>query len=387
MMISVLIYNFNEPLPKQGGMERVTDSLAKGLTARGIRVILLCRKRNRLGARYIAPCPIYFVPDSNQQEYIRRLLADKKITHIIDQTEGGIVGRFGYFKKKDKCFDGIRLIAVQHSSSRAIMNNFEIAVMPDIQSAIVSKIYRQSILRLRKLHSKHLIKKLYKELDLNYDKIVVLSPSFIDDFLYLSPKTNRDKLIAIPNMNTYNDVGASCKEKSVLFVGRLVSRVKGCDKLLRIWKEASAGLDDWRLDIVGNGPDRESLEAQAATLNLTNYKFHGFNKPDFFYQRAEIFCLTSIYEGFGMVLTEAMQHGVVPIAFNSYSASADIIDNGKTGVLITPFDEHDYAVKLRKLMLSPSLREQYRANASESVKRFSTENVLYQWKNLIEQTS
>ena len=98
MKKNILIYNYNEPLPKQGGMERVTDTLACELAGRGCQVYLMCKVSNRLGEDYKAPVPIYFVPDKQPQEFILSLLKELSIEVIIDQSEGGIVGTFGFFK-------------------------------------------------------------------------------------------------------------------------------------------------------------------------------------------------------------------------------------------------------------------------------------------------
>lgn len=57
--------------------------------------------------------------------------------------------------------------------------------------------------------------------------------------------------------------------------------------------------------------------------------FTGWQDPESFYRDASILCLTSDFEGWGMVLTEAMTFGAVPVAFNSYAAITDIIDDGK----------------------------------------------------------
>lgn len=381
--ISILIYNGNEPLPKQGGMERVTDSLARGLKERGYNIILLCKNKNRLGEVYNAPTPLYFVPNENPQDFIKQIIKGNHITHIIDQTEGEIIGKFGYFKKREPLFNDITMIAVQHNSAKAIIKNYKIALQQKFDNYIKQFIYNNFIIHLKKIHSTLLIKKLYKDLNLNYDKIVTLSPSFIEDFVSFYKKADRNKLISIPNMNSYEKTNITQKEDRVLFVGRLISNVKGCDKLLRIWKEISTTIDDWYLDIVGDGPDRENLEKIAKDLNIKNCTFHGFCNPKPFYEKAQIFCMTSIYEGFGMVLTEAMQHSVIPIAFDSYSSVHDIITNNKNGVIIPAFDEKEYANKLKGLINNSEVRFRLAEEAKISSKYFSKEKIFDMWEKLI----
>lgn len=381
--ISILIFNGNEPLPKQGGMERVTDSLARELKERGFNVILLCKNKNRLGEIYTPPVPLYFVPKENSQNYIKQIIQGNNITHIIDQTEGGIIGKFGYFQKREFLFNDIIMIAVQHNSAKAIIKNYKIALQKKFNNKLMQFIYNNFIIHLKKIHSNLLTKKLYKDLNLNYDKIVTLSPSFIEDFVSFYKKTDRNKLMAIPNMNSYDKTNITQKGNRVLFVGRLISNVKGCDKLLRIWKDVGSTIDDWNLDVVGDGPDRENLEKMAKDLNIKNCTFHGFCNPQPFYEKAQIFCMTSIFEGFGMVLTEAMQHSVIPMAFNSYSSVNDIITNNKDGYIISAFDEKEYADKLKNLIKNRDLRTKLATEAKISSERFSRDKVFDMWEKLI----
>ena len=383
MKIKILIFNENEPLPKQGGSERVTDSLARILNERGFDVILLCKNKNRLGEEYKAPVPLYFIPRENPQDYIKQIIKNNNITHIIDQGEGLIIGMFGYFKKREPFFKDIIMIAVQHSSAMAIFNNYRIALKQNFNNIFLNYFYNNYLLYLRKIHSKYITNKRHKDLNNNYDKIVTLSPSFIEDFVSFYKKTDRNKLIAIPNMNSYEKTNITQKENRVLFVGKLISRVKGCDKLLRIWKEVSNTIDDWHLDIVGDGPDRENLEKMAKDLNIKNCTFYGYCNPQPFYERAKIFCMTSVFEGFGMVLTEAMQHSLVPMAFDSYSSVHDIITNNKNGYIIPAFDEKEYANKLKELINNDELTRDFAYEANISSEKFSREKVVDMWQSLI----
>lgn len=381
--ITVLICNGNEPLPKQGGMERVTDALARGLLERGVKVVLLCKNPNRLGETYTPPCPLFFLPEYGRKIFIKKLLTNYKVTHVIDQGEGEIVGKFGYFRTREACFDNITLIAVQHNNARGVMDNYKRVMSGSFSNSALQWSYNNLFLPLRKWHSLGIIKKMHRELADNYDKIVMLSPEFIDDFLYYNCNADKNKLLSIPNMNTYKEVTVVPKQNRALFVGRLISSIKGCDKLLNIWKKATEGINGWQLDIVGDGPDRFRLEKQAEMLGLTSVVFHGFKNPEPFYQQSKIFCMTSIYEGFGMVLTEAMQHGVVPIAFESYKAVNDIIEDSVDGFLISPFDELQYVWKLRTLMSDNDLLASIGKQSALSVQKFSKDKIIDKWIRLL----
>lgn len=385
----ILLYNSNEPLPQQGGMERVTDLLAKALLNVGYEVTLLCKYPNRLDKTYNAPTEILYLPENkDNRRFLETLVIRYNIYCIIDQTEGGIIGRFGIFRYRKDFKSKVKLIAVQHSSARAILDNYKLAFAKDFMQTrwgILKQLFYDNVfLKLKYYHSVYLTKRLYGDLNTNYDRIVTLSLSFIEDFCFYYSKADRIKLFAIPNFNTFELCKKTTGQKRVLFVGRLRNCVKGVDKLLRIWNMVESLFPDWQLDIVGDGEDRGVLETQASELGLKHVVFHGFKNPASFYQRSRIFCMTSIYEGFGMVLTEAMQHGVVPMAFNSYGSVTDIIDDNVSGFLVKPFDEKEYVDKLIDLMSDEEKCTKMSRAAMAKSAMFSKDIIVEKWCNLIE---
>ena len=89
-------------------------------------------------------------------------------------------------------------------------------------------------------------------------------------------------------------------------------------------------------------------------------------------------------EGFGMTLTEAQQNGVVPMAFGSFGAVYDIIEDGKSGFIIPAFDETQYASKLQLLINDYTLRKTMAHNAVESSKKFHIDNIGQKWQELFD---
>ena len=92
--------------------------------------------------------------------------------------------------------------------------------------------------------------------------------------------------------------------------------------------------------------------------------------------------MTSIFEGFPMCLTEAMQFGCVPIAFDSFSAVYDIIKSGETGELVKSFNKKKYVEKLIHLIEDETYRKKLSKNAFQYIKRYDIENILPKWINL-----
>ena len=141
--------------------------------------------------------------------------------------------------------------------------------------------------------------------------------------------------------------GISGKEKAVLYVGRLVDSPKKADRLLKVWKRVQPLHPDWRLYLVGDGPERGNLERLAARLNLENVHFEGVQDPAPYYRKARILCLTSTHEGMPMVINEALSYGCTPIAFNSFHAAEDMLPDRETGRLIPPFSLRLFAPTCR----------------------------------------
>ncbi len=86
-----------------------------------------------------------------------------------------------------------------------------------------------------------------------------------------------------------------------------------------------------------------------------------------------------------MVLIEAMQCRVVPVAFNSFASVTDIIDDGRNGILIKPFSIKQYEKALRQLMDNPDLLNRMSKYAQQDIKRYSVENVVDLWEQLFKE--
>lgn len=123
------------------------------------------------------------------------------------------------------------------------------------------------------------------------------------------------------------------KEKEIIYVGRLDFVQKRVYRVIDTWNLLENKYPDWRLTIVGEGEDRKKLETHVKALNLKHVHFEGFQNPVPYYRRASILLLTSDFEGFPLVLAEAMSCGVVPVVYNSYAAVKDIIDHEVNGMI------------------------------------------------------
>lgn len=219
---------------------------------------------------------------------------------------------------------------------------------------------------------------------LNFDRVVLL--------------TERDKklngklsnAIVIPNFITIENTAniPNYESKRVISVGRL-DFCKGYDLLFKAWKEVCLEYHDWTLDIYGHGYGRESYYQNLINeLELENYiQLHQPVKDIISkYLSASLYVMTSRYEGFPLVLGEAMACGLPCIAFDCNCGPAEIIKNGVDGYLVSPVgDVQKLANAIKQMLESVEKRKRMGHAAKENIQRFSINEIMKQWVDLIEE--
>ncbi len=214
------------------------------------------------------------------------------------------------------------------------------------------------------------------------DRLVALTEAGRDELVDLGAPN--DRICVIPNFLPYDrptEKISNLSSRRAIFVGRL-SVEKGVWRLLDIWQRVSAALPDVRLDIFGEGVERKDLELAVAKRGLSNVTFKGFeNDPSVIYGNADLLLCTSDSEGFGMVLIEAMYHGVIPITFDCPVSPAEIISDG--GVAVPCFDTDGYADKVIELWNNPAKMKELQQRALRRSSDYLRPKIIKQWKQLL----
>lgn len=170
--------------------------------------------------------------------------------------------------------------------------------------------------------------------------------------------------------------------RTVLYVGRLSYADKRPDRLLRIWARVAPEYPDWRLKIVGDGPYRADMERMVQDLGIAgSVEFCGYcSDPTPYYAEASILCLTSEFEGWGMVLAEGQQAGVWPMAFDVCAGVRELVGtDGTRGTLVRPYSEKAYAGKLKRLMADPARLAALRPSMMTSTAKYAPDAVIAAW--------
>lgn len=171
--------------------------------------------------------------------------------------------------------------------------------------------------------------------------------------------------------------------KLLLSVGRL-EYPKGHDYLLQSFARVAPRHPDWVVVILGEGEWRSHLERLVGAYGLQGVALmpgRAGNLADW-YSRADLFVLSSRYEGFPLALAEALAHGVPVVSFDCLTGPRDIVRNNIDGLLVPPEDTKALAEALDLLMRDENLRRRFSERAVEARDRFSMERVGAMWESL-----
>lgn len=386
--MNILFIGANPFDPSIGGVERVTDSLAKELINRGYHIFYLCVSNNPVKTTYNLPAKTYYTQrpatiDSNniKQDYIslqESLQIDISIIQFCQFPD------FNLFIQNARkfaicCIHGHPLL-YQPYIEKIIRSKIKCNSIKNIIKYIFTSIYPQYFRTQFLL----LLKKQYQYLINNSNNIVVLSPRYIP-LLKQKFKVSTSKVISIPNFNTNRLVEQENfnKKRVLLFVGRLCQEDKNPLDFIKIWEQLYLKNPLWKAIVVGDGPDKNLLEKYIERHNIKRIELAGSqtNVSDY-YKIADILCLTSKYEGFGMVLIEAMAYNCIPISYYCSEVIEDIIDNNKTGYIIYNKDTNLFAKKIQMLIDNKILRKTLVSNIKHKIIEFDDKTIIPQWINL-----
>ena len=379
--MNILFYYDITVNPEHGGIAQVTLMIGEALRKKGYGVYYLSKRKT---SKRVTDWQFYLPNISKKldEEYYRDFVQQNNIHAVINQngttpySNNAIVWSYKL---------EIPVLTVIHSSLYGLygLSNHLNKLGPILKKFKLHNLLQSMMYRLFKLKYGRFY---WEQIKLSAF-VIVLSEKFVPEYSFFSGVTNQNllkKVISIPNPIDVSGPKYTLSEKcnEILYVGRL-SQEKQVGLLLDIWSQVQNKFQDWKLTIVGEGSEKTNLQRKVQNYNIKNVYFEGFQNPKDYYRRASIFCLTSAFEGFGIVLTEAMAYGTVPIAFNSYANACEIIDNGENGFLITPFSVDEYVERLSFLILNSDIRNRMSDAAYEKSKDFSIEKISASWINLL----
>lgn len=219
-------------------------------------------------------------------------------------------------------------------------------------------------------------------------KLMDVLASKFDKFIVLTNENKKEwhgknvEVISNP-LSFYPNEKALLINKKVIAVGKQ-SYQKGYDRLLTAWEKVLKNHPDWQLEIYGKLDLAQKLNEQVSDLKIVeNVHFFPPEKNIIAkYFDSSIYVMSSRFEGFGMVLIEAMACGVPCVSFDCPYGPSDIIRNNEDGFIVENGNTEALAEKLEVLIENEELRNAMGKLAKENVKRFLPEVIMKQWDEL-----
>ena len=314
-----------------------------------------------IGFEELWTCPFFkkiFIYLKKQSQY-KRLLKEELMRIRPDITVSMLRREINFI---NDIKDGSKKIGEIHIN-RANFRNFE-SNDDNFIKRIFAKVWMNSLLnKLKRL-----------------DRFVVLTEKDKEAWVELN------NVYVIPNPLSFAPQTISkLTEKRIIAVGRY-SHEKGYDLLLKTWSIVQNKISDWRLEIFGEG-DRSQYDRMVSSLNIDRHRcvLHGRsdNIQEEFINSSLAVC-SSKFEGFGLVITEAMVCGLPVVSFDCPWGPRAIINDGEDGLLVENGNVEKLAEALVEMVQHPEKLRSMAAKAVENVQRFKIDQIAEKWKSIFD---
>ena len=260
-----------------------------------------------------------------------------------------------------KIKDGSKKIGEAHTAKRFI-RNFHLLEEKNVLFKYLTKYFRWNMDR----HVNQL------------DALVVLTDDHKPDW------GNNLPIYVIPNMLPfYPETVSTCENKQAIMVGRY-NNAKGYNYLIDAWSKVYQKYPDWVINVFGSGEYEEDVRRWINEKGLQ--KVIIMNKPTDNiieeYLKSSIYVMSSVYEGFALVLLEAMACGVPCVSFDCPHGPRNVIINGEDGLLVNYLDTKALADSICMLIENKEIRKEMGKKGRQNVLRFSREAIMSQWMEL-----
>lgn len=229
---------------------------------------------------------------------------------------------------------------------------------------------------MKRFLTRHRVKMIFKE----FDRVICLYKNIDDE---LMPKqVIKEKIFYIPNPIPYTEKEEMNKENIILFLGR-VTKEKGVDTLIKAWKLLENKYIAWKLQIVGDGKDKEEFIELAQKLKLKNIEFKNSTQtPEEYYRKSKVFVLPSLFEGMPMVILEASFFENIVISSKT-AGGLKMIEDGKNGYLFEIGNEEELSQKIEKVILDKEKNKQIIEKSNKDLEKYGIRYIAEKWREII----
>lgn len=376
----LLIYKKNNVIGASGGAEKVMINLANEMNRRGHEVFFVTRD-NKKG--------VPFYPLDKEIEFLNIAKPFAKWRRVVGKSLeiAKVIRFFPSFNREKMIADSFKFICSQIKPDVIVATGISDLVditygqTYDVPLMITLHNPPHIIFDLPYLKKKHALAAMKK-----VQLAMVLLPSFKQSLknYYQGPT------VAIGNVikptNRIRDY--QLEHRKIVNVARFDPKQKRQDILIRAFARIASEFPDWSLEFWGSSKNKKYMEMCRGLIHKNELSqqisFKGVtDNPDEIYFNSDILALPSAFEGFCLVLTEAMATGMVCIGFKDCPCVNELITNGVSGFLAD--DEEDFAKKMKLLASDSKLREKLGRNALKIAEQYSPEKIWNQWENVLKE--
>ena len=343
-----------------GGAERVASLWARGFYEQGHEVCLLLKDPS-LPITYVVPNEVDIVPmGDNNGKMLTGINADIRLRQVVKSIKPDylicVLDGEGIHARLATLGLGVKVIQTEHNSFERPEN--------------VAFTFKQ---------------KFFKFFCNRFMPAVTVLTQADKDFIGKRLKN----VHVLPNPLAFEPAKSVPPKSNIIFAaGRLdAGYTKGFDILLKAFAKVVPEHSDWQLQIAGGGSikNTEKYTKMAQELGISsNVRFLGYIMDVVeLYKQSSIFVLSSRYEGFGMVLIEAMSQGCACIACDYKGRQKEIINSEEYGIICQPDDIDDLAKAMRKLIESQDEREMIQKHSIERSRCYDISIIMNTWSNIL----
>ncbi len=378
--MNIMIANSQEFNPEIGGVEKVSCVLAGEFKKRGHNICFTAGRRSVYGNEYTPAAEQLISMDADEVE---KFICDRKIDIILNQA--GNDSEYSDFITTLAKKNNVSIITEIHTDPMYIYQTYR-----HYKSGVwIKDQIKKIVLPIRDRKNTKILRKMYQDILERSDRVVLLSETFRKTFLNLTGAQYSKKVDVISNPSIYLPEKPAEKKKQMLFLGR-IDHGKNVRMIIDAWKLAldlarradAAETMKWNLMIMGDGPQKESIQEYVSKKNIDKVEFVGYGNPEQAYRESAVICMASWYEGLPMVLIEGMSNGCIPVSTDSFSSVTDVIENGKNGYIVRSGQVYQYAEALFHLIIDEKIREKMAVNAVQKAQEFLPEKIVDKWIGL-----
>lgn len=380
--MNILFYQYGLA-PVGGGIQRVTYNISKELCCRNINCYVAFWNKESLNTKLCYYKDTIYLPLINKESRreLARYIRKNHITVVVNQcAENKTITQYLYAVKEELSIKLYSYLHLSPTSSRDGSNYFDVR----FPSLIIRGICKKILLQIFQYDRKRLLCAYNKS-----EKLILLSERFKEDLISILGENivQEEKLFYITNSCSFDGFfdkqKLTAKKNLILVVSRMVETNKRISISLDLWRIISKKYPDWKLVIIGDGPNLKDYKKISEKYRLSNIFFEGNVNPLPYYQEASLLLMTSLYEGFGMTLLESHQMGVVPVALDTYKSLHDIVENGYNGLIVKDKTLSGFQAAVESLINNTAQRRYMARNAIESSKKFLPSLVVEKWIELL----